>query len=94
MVDRLIGMFAFAIWDDARRRGVRGAATASASSRSTGWTTAARSRFASEIKALLPLLPRHEVDPVALSHYLTFVAVPPPRTLFAGVHKLAPARRC
>ena len=46
---------------------------------------------ASEIKALLPLLARREVDEVALRHYLTFVAVPPPRTLFAGVSKLAPA---
>ena len=49
-----------------------------------------RFAFASEIKALLPLMGRREVDPVALAHYLTFVAVPPPRTLFEGVWKLAP----
>ena len=49
-----------------------------------------RFAFASEIKALLPLLPRREVDPVALAHYLTFVAVPPPRTLFDGVQQARP----
>jgi asparagine synthase (glutamine-hydrolysing) len=90
MVDRLVGMFAFAIWDERAER-----------------LLLARDRlgikplyvlddgrqfaFASEIKALLPLLPRREIDPVALAHYLTFVAVPPPRTLFAGIGKLPPA---
>jgi len=29
-----------------------------------------------------------EVDPTGLWQYLTFVAVPPPRTLFAGIAKL------
>ena len=90
LVEQLVGMFAFAIWDERRQQ-----------------LTLARDRlgikplyyyddgetfaFASEIKALLPLVPTREVDPVALAHYLTFVAVPPPRTLFAGIHKLAPA---
>ena len=90
MVHHLIGMFAFAIWDEPRVA-CSSRATASGSSRCTGSTTAGRFAFASEIKALLPLLPRREIDPIALSHYLTFVAVPPPRTLFAGVQKLAPA---
>ena len=90
LVEHLVGMFAFAIWDERRQQ-----------------LTLARDRlgikplyylddgetfaFASEIKALLPLVASREVDPVALAHYLTFVAVPPPRTLFAGIYKLAPA---
>lgn len=90
MVDRLIGMFAFAIWDERSERlllardrlGIKPLYFLD-----DGETFA----FASEIKALLPLLRRREIDPVALAHYLTFVAVPPPRTLFAGVSKLAPA---
>jgi asparagine synthase (glutamine-hydrolysing) len=90
LVDRLVGMFAFAIWDERRqqlllardRLGIKPLYY-----HDDGETFA----FASEIKALLPLLKRREVDPVALAHYLTFVAVPPPRTLFAGVSKLAPA---
>ena len=46
--------------------------------------------FASEIKALLavPDVPV-EVDEIAASHYLTFLTVPGPRTLFKGVSKLA-----
>jgi asparagine synthase (glutamine-hydrolysing) len=90
MVDRLVGMFTIGIWDERRqtlflardRLGIKPLYWVD-----TGDTFA----FASEIKALLPLLPRREIDPTALAHYLTFVAVPPPRTLFAGVHKLAPA---
>jgi asparagine synthase (glutamine-hydrolysing) len=46
--------------------------------------------FASEIKAMLavPDVPV-EVDEIAASHYLTFLTVPGPRTLFKGIHKLA-----
>jgi len=47
--------------------------------------------FASEIKGLVqhPKAPR-AVDDVAVSHFLTFLNVPGPRTLFAGVNKLPP----
>ena len=90
MVERLIGMFAFAIWDE--RRGRLFAARDRLGIKPLYWLDDGRRfAFASEIKALLPLLGRRELDPVALSHYLTFVAVPAPRTLFAGVSKLAPA---
>ncbi|MHB8656958.1 MAG: asparagine synthase (glutamine-hydrolyzing) [Solirubrobacteraceae bacterium] len=90
MVDHLVGMFAFAIWDERRqqlllardRLGIKPLYFFD-----DGETFA----FASEIKALLPLVRRREIDPISLAHYLTFVAVPPPRTLFAGVSKLAPA---
>jgi asparagine synthase (glutamine-hydrolysing) len=46
--------------------------------------------FASEIKALLavPDVPV-EADDIAASHYLTFLTVPGPRTLFKGISKLA-----
>jgi asparagine synthase (glutamine-hydrolysing) len=90
MVHRLLGMFAFAIWDEARQRlfvardrlGIKPLYY---------FDDGRQFAFASEIKALLPLLPRREIDAVALTHYLTFVAVPPPRTLFAGISKLGPA---
>lgn len=89
MVDHLVGMFAFAIWD--QRREQIFVARDRLGIKPLYWLDdGQRFAFASEIKALLPLVSRREVDPVALSHYLTFVAVPPPRTLFAGVFKLAP----
>jgi asparagine synthase (glutamine-hydrolysing) len=46
--------------------------------------------FASEVKALLPVLPRPaEVDEGSLAAYLAHGSVAPPRTLFRGVRKLA-----
>ena len=90
MVHKLVGMFAFAIWDNGSERlllardrlGIKPLYY---------FDDGERFAFASEIKALLPLVNRPGIDPVALAHYLTFVAVPPPRTLFAGISKLAPA---
>lgn len=46
--------------------------------------------FASEIKALLPLIPDVEVDEEQLDRYLRRRAVPAPATLFKGVRKLPP----
>jgi asparagine synthase (glutamine-hydrolysing) len=90
MVHRLVGMFAFVIWDERRQRLFL--ARDRLGIKPLYWLDDGdRFAVASEIKALLPLLSRREIDPTALSHYLTFVAVPPPRTLFAGVSKLAPA---
>lgn len=47
--------------------------------------------FSSEIKALLchPSV-ESEIDPIALSDYLTYLNVPPPRTLLRGIRKLPP----
>ncbi len=88
-LDRLNGQFAFACFDEA-----------------SGELLLARDRigilplywaegpgfvaFASEIKALLPALGTPRLDDDAVEDYLTYRSVPPPRTLFAGVHKLAP----
>lgn len=46
--------------------------------------------FASEIKALLPALGAPSLDEHALEDYLIYRSVPPPRTLFRGIRKLAP----
>lgn len=46
--------------------------------------------FASEIKALLPVVGLLEIDDDAVEEYLTYRSVPPPRTLFRSVRKLAP----
>ncbi len=46
--------------------------------------------FASEIKALLPAVGDAVLDDAAVEEYLTYRSVPPPRTLFKGIKKLAP----
>jgi asparagine synthase (glutamine-hydrolysing) len=91
-VDRLYGMFAFAIVerDNGRvllgrdRLGIKPLYIAE---------DANRIRFASSLPALLAgggIDTR--IDPVALHHYLTFHSVvPPPRTILRGVSKIPPA---
>jgi asparagine synthase (glutamine-hydrolysing) len=90
MLPRLRGMFAFALWDARRRRlllardrfGIKPLYHA----RIPGGLA-----FASELKALLrlPWVGR-DLDPVALSDYLTYLYVPAPRTILAGAGKLEP----
>lgn len=46
--------------------------------------------FASEIKALLPLIPSCQVDEESLHDYLTHRVVPAPYTLIKGIRKLMP----
>jgi asparagine synthase (glutamine-hydrolysing) len=92
-IQDLDGMFAFAIWDDPKRRlmlvrdrlGVKPLYYV----QRNGWLV-----FASEIKAIL----RHpaisaELDEESLYHYLTFKTTPAPQTMFAGIKKLAAGTR-
>lgn len=88
-VDHLRGMFAFAIWDEGK-----------------GELFCARDRFgikpfywieiggvlhfASEIKALLPFMPRIETDVSGLKDYLAFQFCLTGKTLFRGVAELPP----
>jgi asparagine synthase (glutamine-hydrolysing) len=88
-LDRLRGMFAFALWDE-----------------ETQTLFVARDRFgikpmyytvvdgvlffASEVKALLPFLPKVETDLDGLADYLTFQFPLAGKTLFKGVQELLP----
>ncbi len=88
-VGKLRGMFAFAIWDGERRR-----------------LFAARDHvgikpfyyrvypdglaFASELKALVAL-GRPPIDKKGLRDYFTYKVVPPPGTIYQGIHQLPPA---
>ena len=92
-VQRFAGMFAFAIWDEQKRRLwlVRDRVGKKPLYYSDAGGTL---RFASELKALAadPQTPR-EVDADALRLYLRYGYVPSPFTIFSGIHKLPPAHQ-
>ena len=88
LLDRLNGMFAFALWDARKKRlllardrlGIKPVYLA----HHHGWLT-----FASEAKALLTLPGmQREVDPLALEDYLQLGYVPAPRSILRGITKL------
>ena len=91
LVDRLRGMFAFALWD--RRRGRLLLARDRVGIKPLYvYRDAEKLLFGSEIKALLayPGLPR-AVDPAAVEDFLAFGMVPGPGSIFRGIEKLPPA---
>src|SRR3954453_3744661 len=91
MVDHLRGMFAFAIWDERRRRLFLGRDRAG--KKPLFWARRGdRVWFASEVRALFadPEL-RPEVEPRAIEAYLALQYVPHPLSAFRGVEKLPPA---
>jgi asparagine synthase (glutamine-hydrolysing) len=89
MVERLNGIFAFAIWDSEQRElflardrlGVKPLYYAERDGRFC---------FASEVKALLAALPPPSLNRTVLEEYLTFLWVPDPDTMFEGIFKLPP----
>jgi asparagine synthase (glutamine-hydrolysing) len=90
MLSRLNGIFAFALWD-ARdgsllvARDALGVKPLYYASTSRGFA------FASELKALLRLVPEaRDLDPVALHRYLTFLWCPGAGTPLAAMKKLLP----
>jgi asparagine synthase (glutamine-hydrolysing) len=92
-VDRLRGMFAFAIWDTRRKRLF---AARDRLGQKPFYYVASSDRFcfASEIKALIaydPSLAR--VDKQALDQYLSLRIVASPRSMFHDIRKLPPAHR-
>jgi asparagine synthase (glutamine-hydrolysing) len=93
LLQRIDGMFAFAIWDERKEelflaRDRVGKKPLYYAHLPNGIA------FASTLNAMLELLPsRPEIDPVALDEYLVYQAVPAPRTIYAGVRMLPPAHR-
>jgi asparagine synthase (glutamine-hydrolysing) len=96
-LERLNGMFAFAIWDVKERTltlardrlGIKPLYYAQV----LGENGAGPSFiFASEVKAILATgLVERTIDPEALNQFLTFLWTPDPHTLFRGIRKLPPA---
>ncbi len=90
-VSRIDGMFGFALWDRRRKRLLIGRDPIGIKPIYI-YRDAHQLAFASEAKALLALPGvACRVDREALSDYVAFGYVPAPRSLFAGVTKLAPA---
>ncbi|MDI7258451.1 MAG: asparagine synthase (glutamine-hydrolyzing) [Thermodesulfobacteriota bacterium] len=90
-LQRLRGMFAFAIWD--ARKQLLFLARDRLGKKPVFYRAGPTCLiFASEIKAILedPEVKR-EVDPVAIHHYLTYQYVPSPFCAFKGLSKLPPA---
>lgn len=87
---KLNGMFALAIWDTASRR-LLVARDGMGVKPFYYTTTDGGFAFASELKALMrvPGIDR-TLDAEAISHYLTYLYCPGPRTPILGVRKLAP----
>jgi asparagine synthase (glutamine-hydrolysing) len=88
-LERLEGMFAFAVWD-ANTRGLFAARDRLGIKPFFYRTTDVGFAFASELKALL-VLGEPPIDPGALNDYLTYKYVPTPKTVYRGVSKLPPA---
>jgi asparagine synthase (glutamine-hydrolysing) len=90
LCDSLRGMFAFAIWNEAKQELL--VARDRLGKKPLYYTQLGDSiLFASEIKALLCCedVPR-AIDPVSLDQYLTLGYVSGPRTMFRGISKLLP----
>ena len=88
-LDRLRGMFAFALWDE-RRKSLFCARDRFGIKPFYYTTIGNLFIFASEAKALLPFLPEIESDRTALAEYLTFQYTIGEATLFCGIRQLMP----
>ena len=90
-VDRLRGMFAFAILDQTRRQLFLARDRLGIKPLYYALLPNGHFVFGSELKALLPhpQLPRQR-DPRAIEDYFAYGYIPEPKTIFSGVYKLSP----
>lgn len=91
LVERLRGMFAFALWDGRKRRLLL-ARDRVGLKPLYYYRDEEKLLFASEIKGILafPGVPR-EIDLEALEDYLSYGVIPGDRSIFEGIRKLPPA---
>jgi asparagine synthase (glutamine-hydrolysing) len=90
VLDRCVGMFAFALWDQPRQTLFLARDRVGKKPLLYYWNEG-RFAFASELKALAPLLPcPHRLDPQAVDAYLALGYVPSPLSIFRDIRKLPP----
>lgn len=91
-VSRLRGMFAYALWDEKRRRLILARDRVGIKPLYYSTTSAGTFMFASELKAFfcIPSF-RHELNPAAVQEYLRYLYVPGPATIYRGTLELPPA---
>ena len=89
-VEKLRGMFAFALWDC--RRGSLFVARDRLGKKPLFYALDNKGlSFASELGALLgDKQVTRQIDPVAVDEFLSYLFVPHPRTIYQGIRKLAP----
>jgi asparagine synthase (glutamine-hydrolysing) len=89
VLDKLRGMFAFALWDD--REKVLLCARDRFGIKPFYYSTVGDNFiFCSEVKGVLPFLPSIETDPEGLQEYFTFQLCLGEKTLFKGVEQIVP----
>jgi asparagine synthase (glutamine-hydrolysing) len=88
---RLVGMFAFAVWDMRTQRLYLARDHLGIKPLHYGFTSSGDLVFASELKGLLahPGVERR-LDPQALEDYLALGYVPDPKSIYRGIFKLSP----
>lgn len=88
LVQRIRGMFGFALWDRNRRRLLIG--RDHLGQKPVYWARkGGRLWFASEIKAILAVAPQfRKLNPKALHEYLTLRIISEPRSMFEGVQQM------
>jgi asparagine synthase (glutamine-hydrolysing) len=91
-LDRFNGMFAFALLDERRETLFLARDRLGEKPLYYSFLSDGRLLFASELKSLLccPQLGRR-LDPQAVEEFFAFGYIPDPRSIYRGVHKLAPA---
>ena len=91
LLDRMDGMFAFALWDEDRR--TLFAARDRAGKKPFCYFHHDRTfYFASVLNSLVAILPAQpSIDPHAIDAYLVYQSVPAPLSVFKGVRQLPPA---
>jgi asparagine synthase (glutamine-hydrolysing) len=90
LVHHLRGMFAFALWDEGKRRLL--IARDRVGIKPLYYTeTAGRLLFASELKSILQMPGvERKLSWSAVSHLFTFLSTPPTEAIIDGIHKLEP----